>query len=669
MKRRGRENSFYEQEEDPEEALFDDEDGEEKEEERQGGGSDRKRRRSDRREDFASKFLDIEAEVDSEEEDYESEPEDDGFIAQPGDDPNPSDGEDDDDVRRAKHGRLLFPEELESEGDIEELERRVQGHFDSHQIQFDDGDDDDEIGQQARLPCVRDPKLWMVKCAIGHEREVALCLAQKCINQKSNPSHMIRSAIALDNLKNYIYVEADKEAHVREACKGMRYVFTAQKIVLVPIKEMVGVVSVERKPSVDVSVDSWVRMKRVKMYEGDLGRVVDVDDVRRRVTVKLIPRIDFPELARKLEGLGLQKKRFIPPPARLMNIDEAERVLAIQVKETRDRETGEYFDKIGDMKFKHGFLYKTVAMSSISWHNVNPTFDELEKFRKPAGNENADRGDDMFSNRYKGEFMKGDAVVVEKGDLINLAGRVEKVEGGNVHMRPDMKGLPETLVINKNNLCKYFKIGNHVKVTSGSQKGAAGMVVKVDQQHGLVTIITDKTKKHVCVFADDVVESFGATGDDANGVSSFSRFGHYRTPSKFSGGRRRGPDANGLDAGTRVKIRQGVYKGYRGRVVEVKGQNLLVELESQMKIVTVDRRSCVSDSDNFAAFGTLYRYGNGMRGTETPMRDPRATPLHSFMTTPMRDPNATPLHSYMTTPMRDPRETPIHDGMKTPMLY
>lgn len=201
MKRRGREDSFYEQEEDPEEALFDDEDGEEKEEERRRGGSDRKRRRSDRREDFASKFLDIEAEVDSEEEDYESEPEDDGFIAQPGDDPNPSDGEDDDDVRRAKHGRPLFPEELESEEDIEELERRVQGHFNSHQIQFDDGDDDDEIGQQARLPCVRDPKLWMVKCAIGHEREVALCLAQKCINQKSNPSHMIRSAIALDNLK------------------------------------------------------------------------------------------------------------------------------------------------------------------------------------------------------------------------------------------------------------------------------------------------------------------------------------------------------------------------------------------------------------------------------------------------------------------------------------
>ncbi|MBN8156970.1 hypothetical protein J0J30_23510, partial [Vibrio vulnificus] len=32
----------------------------------------------------------------------------------------------------------------------------------------------------------------------------------------------IRSAIALDHLKNYIYIEADKEAHVREVCLILR---------------------------------------------------------------------------------------------------------------------------------------------------------------------------------------------------------------------------------------------------------------------------------------------------------------------------------------------------------------------------------------------------------------------------------------------------------------
>lgn len=49
---------------------------------------------------------------------------------------------------------------------------------------------------------------------IGREREAAVCLMQKCIDR--GPEMQIRSAIALDHLKNYIYIEADKEAHVRE---------------------------------------------------------------------------------------------------------------------------------------------------------------------------------------------------------------------------------------------------------------------------------------------------------------------------------------------------------------------------------------------------------------------------------------------------------------------
>lgn len=39
---------------------------------------------------------------------------------------------------------------------------------------------------------------------------------QKSIDKGSELQ--IRSVIALDHLKNYIYIEADKEAHVREVC-------------------------------------------------------------------------------------------------------------------------------------------------------------------------------------------------------------------------------------------------------------------------------------------------------------------------------------------------------------------------------------------------------------------------------------------------------------------
>lgn len=50
----------------------------------------------------------------------------------------------------------------------------------------------------------------------------------------------------------------------------MRNIYSA-KIMLVPIKEMTDVLSVESK-AIDISRDTWVRMK-IGMYKGDLAKV------------------------------------------------------------------------------------------------------------------------------------------------------------------------------------------------------------------------------------------------------------------------------------------------------------------------------------------------------------------------------------------------------------
>lgn len=106
---------------------------------------------------------------------------------------------------------------------------------------------------------------------------------------------------------------------------------------------------------------------------------------------------------------------------------------------------GERFDAIGGMMFKDGFLYKTVSIKSISAQNIKPTFDELEKFRKPGEGGDVASLSTLFANRKKGHFMKGDAVIVVKGDLKNLKGWVEKVDEDNVHIRPEIKGLPVSM--------------------------------------------------------------------------------------------------------------------------------------------------------------------------------------------------------------------------------
>ncbi|EOX92502.1 Global transcription factor group A2, putative [Theobroma cacao] len=753
MKRKRRDGEGEEEEEEEEDDEYDNDEEED---------YCRRKRRSSVR-DFLD---DIAAEADSGEDEDDEDDAEDGFI--------------DDDVTellKENKGRMprrpFLPTE-DDQDDVEEMARRIEEKYGSlsRPEQYDEGygEETTHVEQQALLPSVRDPKLWLVKCEIGHEREAAVCLMQKSIDRTEL---QISSAIALDNLKNYIYIEAQKEAHVMEACKGLRYL-NPKKIMIVPLKEMAGVLSVKSKP-VDISKDTWIRMK-IGTYKGDLAKVTDVDDMQQRVTVKLVPRIDLQELADKLAGVEFVKKAFVPPP-RLINIIEV-REKNIHVERKRDPFTGEYFEKIAGMMFKDGFLYKSVSMKSISYHNIQPSFDELERFLRPGENGDGNFSNSLLSGDTKTEhFSKGDKVLVVSGDLKNMRGIVEKVEDEYACIRPDIKDLPETLTFNVKDLSKFFETGDHVKVVSGTQEGATGMVTKVEGR--VLVIVSDASMEEIRVFAHCVMKSsevtstnngnkdyqlhdlvllndssFGiiirvdgkayqvlkgtperaeievlmyrdinskiekmgttedrfrnrisvkdiarivegpfkgkqgpvehiykqtvfihdrknidhggffcvkaksctllgglyARGDIRGGVMD-SRVSSLRSlaciprspgrPQIRRDERRYQSGRRGHDSivGTMVKICKGHYKGSRGRVVDIKGQSVRIELESQMRIVTVGR-SEISDKVNVTTPGCdAPLYG---LGSETPMR------VHDSMREP-----GTPFHDGMRTPMRN----------------
>ena len=48
-------------------------------------------------------------------------------------------------------------------------------------------------------------------------------------------------------LQGYIYVEADREAHVKEAVSGLRAVFQSKPARLVPLREMVDALTTSKK--------------------------------------------------------------------------------------------------------------------------------------------------------------------------------------------------------------------------------------------------------------------------------------------------------------------------------------------------------------------------------------------------------------------------------------
>ena len=113
---------------------------------------------------------------------------------------------------------------------------------------FGDGNEDmsDEITQQTLLPgiklvlvhvthfipnifkntsshcivtiySIRDPSLWMVKCRMGEEKSTVLLLMRKCIAYSTTPEPLqIRTVIAPEGIKGYIYIEAFKQTHVKQ---------------------------------------------------------------------------------------------------------------------------------------------------------------------------------------------------------------------------------------------------------------------------------------------------------------------------------------------------------------------------------------------------------------------------------------------------------------------
>lgn len=68
----------------------------------------------------------------------------------------------------------------------------------------------------------RDPNLWMVRCRIGEEKITALSLMRKFIAfQMTEEPLQIKSVVAPEGIKGYIYIEAFKQPHVKAAINNI----------------------------------------------------------------------------------------------------------------------------------------------------------------------------------------------------------------------------------------------------------------------------------------------------------------------------------------------------------------------------------------------------------------------------------------------------------------
>lgn len=142
----------------------------------------------------------------------------------------------------------------------------------------------------------RDPNLWMVKCRPGEEKATVLLLMRKFLTyQNTDEPLQIKSVIAPEGVKGYIYVEAYKQTHVKAAINNVGNLRMGQwKQEMVPIKEMTDVLKVVKEQT-GLKPKQWVRLRRGQ-YKDDIAQVDYVDMAQNQVHLKLLPRIDYTRL-------------------------------------------------------------------------------------------------------------------------------------------------------------------------------------------------------------------------------------------------------------------------------------------------------------------------------------------------------------------------------------
>ncbi|XP_068653515.1 protein RNA-directed DNA methylation 3 isoform X2 [Aristolochia californica] len=512
----------------------------------------------------------------------------------------------------------------------EDLENFIKERY-SHVINADDSQDAKGLNDQmSMMHSMKDPIIWRVKCMVGHEQQLAICLMQKFVDlQELNTKLQIISAFAIDHLKGCIFVEAEKESDVIEACKGYCNLYTT-RMSLVPQNEVPHLLSVQHK-SCGLSKGMWVRIKNGK-YKGDLAQVVAVEEGHQRAMIKLIPRIDLQAIAKKFGGGTSLKQTPVPAP-RLIRSCELEDFRP-HIERKRDRLTGEVFEILDDLMLKEGFLYKKVSLGSLSYWDIEPSADEEQRFKMKTGiSDDLDwlselyegqgkvypvsrdeRKDGISGTKNKCSFELHDFVLFGRKDfgvIIGVEGEAFKV----------IKGVVETtevvtlkLLEIKKRLCdKMFtapdsyrttiRIGDTVRILSGPFEGREGFLRHLYK--GTIFIHDNSNPEYSGYFCtkSELCKKINLKGtckgmQDVPQPSGFLDSSEDLTlqPEKWSS-RERGQirsfrsnyqgKEERFSIGQTLRIRVGPLKGHLCRVIALHRLDLTVKLLSQSKVIKV----------------------------------------------------------------------------------
>lgn len=439
-------------------------------------------------------FIDVEAEVDEDEEDENEEDEEyqslkRDFIANDEEEEaamlaNASNYLRSTSTSRAQQQRAT-PEDLQAE------EQRLRSLYGAQRFYDESAGASSAEPQQALLPTLADPKLWLVRCKAGRESAIVCALLQKAMKlAKSQAPLLITGAVAREHLKGFFYVEARNMAHVTHAINGVANVY-ALNISLVPIAEMVQVLWPTPKSLTDApTVDSWVRVKRGK-YAGDLALVIQVIDVGELFRLRLVPRLS-------VYAQSTTDQAEAKAPARLFNPQEVAK-LDREHSITKSRGHWVYLGET----YRDGFLEKDFRLTSLVVRSVKPTVEELALFQR---DQSATTQSTVAAKATTTAiFGVGDLVRVIEGEFRNLLGTITSVQASSEMLTVKFQEHTASATLSFRSCQKHLRCGDHVHVEQGEHRGESGLVVNIDDR--FATLFSDLSMREISVFLSDVTSN------------------------------------------------------------------------------------------------------------------------------------------------------------------
>ncbi|KAG0436832.1 putative transcription elongation factor SPT5 like protein 2 [Dictyocoela muelleri] len=409
---------------------------------------------------------------------------------------------------------------------------------------------EEEQSQQALVPTISSPKLWLCRVKPGKEKIIIAQLYEKMfrksevVDDHNKKEIKIFSAIFKESLPGYIYIEAYNRQSVIDAFENIRNV-NKTRISAVPINEMTEVLQVKKSYLENVHVGSYARIKRGK-YKDDLCQITGIDNTEL-VNVKIIPR------------LGGKQELFNPK--------EHKGVLNLSRTVDQNLRGGYIFNK--QNYTKDGFLITKVPVMNLRFDRIEPTFEELELFSVKTDN-----------------ISVGDKVRTISGDMKNIEGVVESIDYEGVRIKTD-HGI---FTINKDDVVKNYNEGDEVsyaeenvisrnindksinkkdklKIASGSVY-KNGIVLKIDKNNAILAI--DDFSREVEVPIDKLNPPVIEKKDLKTEKIRINRKKDILIYKK-------------------CKICQGNLKGISGVIKDVYKDELKIQLDTNSKLVTLKR--------------------------------------------------------------------------------